>query len=285
MKIKQSIPALFASLLIISSCGNIKSPHHSNTQSDTLITNIVSLQKQIPLDETNQNTIEFKVRFDYPTADDSSRLANTMRSWINTILSHSDNFNTDDNGVPTTTFKGSLENGQTIANHYMQIFTKGASDDYQEYNSSYAYELNIRKLHESEKLLTCRAEAYCYLGGPHPNTSTDFASIRKSDGHILTWDDLFTKPNIKLVATMVKNRLAQIHKENGNTDAFDDFLMLSSDEFPLPSAGPCLTPSGIEFLYNEYEIAIYAYGTPTATFKISELKKYLKPDIMKLIEP
>ena len=47
---------------------------------------------------------------------------------------------------------------------------------------------------------------------------------------------------------------------------------------PLPITDPWITSNGVEFIYQQYEIAAYACGMPNVTLPLDALKELLTPE-------
>ena len=51
----------------------------------------------------------------------------------------------------------------------------------------------------------------------------------------------------------------------------------------LPEAEPYFTEEGLSFIYQQYEIAAYAYGMPSFTIPYDKVKKYLNVTGLRLL--
>lgn len=59
------------------------------------------------------------------------------------------------------------------------------------------------------------------------------------------------------------------------TESFEDRLLTDK---VMPNGNICITPTGINFVYNPYEIASYADGIITLFLPYSQMKDLLKPE-------
>lgn len=65
----------------------------------------------------------------------------------------------------------------------------------------------------------------------------------------------------------------------------DDLLMLPTPGYlPKPVSDPYLTKEGVVFVYQQYEIAPYAAGSPKFTLPYSEVKKYMTHTVLELLK-
>ncbi|MCF0198030.1 MAG: DUF4163 domain-containing protein [Bacteroidaceae bacterium] len=135
----------------------------------------------------------------------------------------------------------------------------------------YARDMTVSVLYEDDDYVTLQCQYYFYMGGAHGSTTNEFATFRRTDGHIMGWELLATMPDIQLRHT-IKQGLKGYFEATTDEELYENLLLLSDDEnidlfsdefFPLPITPPFLTDRGVEVLYQQYEITAYAYGMPT----------------------
>ena len=85
-------------------------------------------------------------------------------------------------------------------------------------------------------------------------------------------------------ANLVKNGL----KAYWNIDSDNKLKSYFLDEndfysVPLPECAPVFTGDGVMFVYNEYELAAYAYGRPSFTLSYPELEDYMMVTAKRLL--
>lgn len=64
---------------------------------------------------------------------------------------------------------------------------------------------------------------------------------------------------------------------------FKDALLINPDTLPLPASAPYFMPKGVNFDYQQYEIAPYAAGMPSCVLPYSVVKPMLTPEAAKLL--
>lgn len=143
--------------------------------------------------------------------------------------------------------------------------------------------LTIVKYAENDKFVTFVTSREMYLGGAHGSLLTGGMTFRKADGRRIGWD-VFTGKYDENFAGLVKDGL----KKYWNISSDEELRSCFLDEndyysIPLPECPPLFTPEGIEFVYNEYEIAAYAYGRPTFTIPYSEISDYMMVTARRLL--
>lgn len=141
----------------------------------------------------------------------------------------------------------------------------------------------IGKYAENDKYITYRVIHDMYLGGAHGSQMISGVTFRKSDGRRIGWD-VFTGKYDDNFADLVKNGLKEYWGISSDEELRSCFLD-ENDYYsiPLPECPPLFTAEGIEFVYNEYEIAAYAYGRPTFTVPYSEISDYMMVTAKRLL--
>ena len=138
---------------------------------------------------------------------------------------------------------------------------------------------------ETEKFITYTSEIYEYSGGAHGGESLSGGVFRKSDGRKFGWD-MFTANGKEKLRGMIKNRLKKnFFKVNSDVEFY---AMLLEEKarytFPLPETDPVCRPNGVEFIYQQYEIAPYAAVIPTCTLPYDSLENLFTVTMKPLIE-
>ena len=100
-------------------------------------------------------------------------------------------------------------------------------------------------------------------------------------------DKIKTKEFNELLKAGLKEYFQDVTDEgkNGMTDdELKDMLMDEQvNKLPLPGASPHFTDKGLEFIYQQYEIAAYCYGMPTFVIPFNKIKPYLSEAALELI--
>ena len=157
--------------------------------------------------------------------------------------------------------------------------------------------LQIELLENNKDYVTLVREYDIYTGGAHGSQLLDGVSFSKEDGTRLGWSLLDLSKKEDLVALLkegLKEYLSSPSDKIETDEQLMDHLLLMDDPdtpedelaagIPLPSREPYLSRNGLNFIYQEYEVAAYAYGRPDITIPLEKLsgmlselgKKYLK---------
>ena len=146
--------------------------------------------------------------------------------------------------------------------------------------------LQIQLLADTEKYVTLVREYDVYMGGAHGSQLLDGASFSKTTGERLGWSLLKITDRDALVA-LLKEGLKTYFSASGEKIETDEQLMeilqlyddpeTPEDEsaagVPLPATEPYLSRDGLNFIYQEYEVAAYAYGRPDVTIPMETLQE------------
>ena len=226
--------------------------------------------------EEDPTTAGCKVFIAAPLPNDSSALAHAVRQWINQELGE--------------TYTGDLADAQSMANFYGQAKTEEIKDNLNEYGdnietSQYCDYTQFAKAYETALLVTLTKNEYRYMQGAHDDAALSGASFRKADGLRLGWN-MFTQEGREKLRPLIRRTLMRRYFKIKNEDEFYDTLLIENADslFPLPETPPFCRANGIQFIYQEYEIAPYSAGMPQCTLPYSALDSLFAPLMQPLLE-
>ena len=182
-------------------------------------------------------------------------------------------------------WEGSCTDFDGMLNHYVSAlsatYTEMFSDGLD--GSDCMDNTSIVKYAENENYVTYFITHDLYLGGAHGSQMYSGMTFRKADGRRIGWD-VFTGKYDDNFANLVKNGL----KAYWNIDSDNKLKSYFLDEndfysVPLPECAPVFTGDGVMFVYNEYELAAYAYGRPSFTLSYPELEDYMMVTAKRLL--
>ena len=135
-------------------------------------------------------------------------------------------------------------------------------------------ESNAMSIVFNEKgLLSVGFGTYEYTGGAHGNHATSLVTYDLMQKKALTLKDVFLpkyeKTINKALANAARRQFNMKPNEPLSNNLFDNSIE-STNNF-------CITPKGILFLYNPYEIAAYAYGEIELFIPFEEIKSVVNP--------
>lgn len=109
-----------------------------------------------------------------------------------------------------------------------------------------------------------------YSGGAHPNGSLEYLNFDLKTGAELKLKDVLKANFLKDFSGYAEQKLYKEYEE-------EDDWFFEKGEFPL-TENFAITPGGLLFYFNSYEIASYAAGRQELFFTYKELEKYILPN-------
>lgn len=111
---------------------------------------------------------------------------------------------------------------------------------------------------------------YSYKGGPH-GIQTVSPIVFDKDGNIVTEDSLFADGWREPVAGILRQAVVSaMEKED------PELVELVEEELIVPNGNFSVSDSGMEWIFQPYEVGPYALGIVSATLSWKQLKPYLK---------
>ncbi|MDN5284571.1 MAG: hypothetical protein JWR38_845 [Mucilaginibacter sp.] len=140
------------------------------------------------------------------------------------------------------------------------------------------YELNsyAKVLTQDSSLATLEVGGYTYQGGAHGGSATFFINWNTKANKNLTLNDIFTdgyKDKLKAIAETIFRKDEKLSA----TASLADNYFFTDNKFAL-NDNFLITPTGLKFLYNQYEIKPYAAGTTTLVIPYSQITSLLRPN-------
>jgi len=195
----------------------------------------------------------------------------------------------------------------TVDRQYQELYRqkKEAFEDGFGYGIPYMYSLHISKLEESDTYVSYIANSEGFLGGAHGFATSTGITFRKSDGMQLgyqseynkeketyerTAQTLFINPDSPQLAALLKEGIRNYFQEYDQEVMTDEQLkdMLIGvediDRIPLPNTAPIFTSRGLNFTYQQYEIAPYAAGMINFSIAYDKVRPFLTDEAAEVIK-
>lgn len=248
-----------------------------------------------------------QLKADFPAEDDSSTVAQAVLAWLcDEVLSRcypsfegeliDSTFAVDADSPGLDTF------ADNVVTTYGRKGLKRLGDELREmanegYEGFFGNNLAIELAEQTDNYLTFTLEHDVYMGGAHGSQYHQGRSFRTTDGKAFTWKHFNAEMKPELIALLKKGLMAYFNEGADepitSETALLEMLMLYDDPdtpeneleygLPLPATDPWLTRDGIGFIYQEYEIAAYAFGRPVVTLPYSAVAQFLTPEGMTFI--
>ena len=246
------------------------------TKIDTQALNtLTSLSQITPADiKTRPLTIEdsvvlqgahgtIKIEADFPESGNFFVL-NNIREWMSEQMGG--------------TYEGDMENAAKMFDHYKKAtlsdFQENIIPDMLDIKDVECYkDMKFKKLQETDRYVTYLYTQEGFTGGAHGWYLMQGQTFRKSDGRRIDYD-IFRTESLDELADLVKDNIFSQYFESDAKEMENLLAMENNDYFPLPQAAPIFREDGVEFVYQQYEIACYAAGMPACVISYDLLEPF-----------
>jgi hypothetical protein len=207
---------------------------------------------------------KFTLEVDFPESGNFF-VINNIREWMSEQLGG--------------TYEGSMENGAKMFDFYktsvLQDFQQNIIPDMPKIKDISCYkDVKITKICETDRYVTYLYTQEGYAGGAHGWFVSEGQTFRKSDGRRIDYD-IFREEMKDELAELVKDNIFTQYFESDKNDMENLLTMENNDFFPLPQAAPIFREDGVEFVYQQYEIACYAAGMPSCVITYDLIEPFL----------
>ena len=128
-------------------------------------------------------------------------------------------------------------------------------------NSYLEETISFERIFENDSLVTFAVGIYEFWDGAHGGYYYEGRTFNKNTGHVYNLD-LLSKYDKKTLNNYMLKGLSEYFE--CPADEVSSWADISDvDNIPLPSASLYVTEKGINFIYQQYEIACYAAGMPS----------------------
>lgn len=203
-----------------------------------------------------------------------SLLADSVLQWIRSSLS-------------PDTLSGSSQNIGSASQLASGIIARERSDvrtDFPTMTSGAMFDFvaNSSPVCIAPQFTSYQTSVYRYRGGAHGRMYCINEIFVNSTGARLGWN-IFRAEALPDVLTLVSGGILNQYFD-GDTEMMAQSMLLETDRIPLPSQPPLFTPDGITFIYQQYEITVYAAGMPHCTVPYADLKPFMTASALELLD-
>lgn len=236
--------------------------------------------------EQKDSTLKCSVVVDYPSGDDS--LSVGVRRYVAGELARLFLPTMQEEDEPAAVFKGAKEDGKALVDFYGKLNFGYLKSQYNELKdlgiAGLSYDLSIRKTGETDRYLTYETSCYVFLGGAHGSAVCYPVNIVRSTGRVLaaTVDTLKQKALQPILRRGVKEYILKAENRKIKDRDLQNMLFVEHGIIPLPTTMPVLTPEGLRFVYQQYEIGPYALGMVEFTVPYADVKSCLTKEAAEL---
>ncbi len=131
-------------------------------------------------------------------------------------------------------------------------------------------------IRQDSSLTTLEISGYAFRGGAHGSSITTFINWNTKAQKGINLGDIFAA-NYKDKLTAVADTIFRKEEKLSNTASLANDYFFKDSKFAL-NENFLITPLGIKFLYNQYEIKPYAAGQTELFIPYAKIKTLLKPN-------
>lgn len=129
-------------------------------------------------------------------------------------------------------------------------------------------------VHQDSNLVAIEVSGYIFQGGAHGGTTTGFINWDTKTNRDLTLDDLLVDGyGTRLNA--IAEKIFRTNEKLSDTSSLAANYFFENDKFAL-NKNFLVTPIGLRFLYNQYEIKPYAAGQTELVIPYAQIKQLLR---------
>lgn len=136
--------------------------------------------------------------------------------------------------------------------------------------------LHTKVIRQTKEYICLAHEYYSYTGGAHGIYAIYYSTYDLKNEKKLALEDLLI-PDCQTELAAIGEELFREKEEISTSQSLEKDFFFEQGKFSLPE-NFTITPNGIKFLYNVYEIKPYAAGITTLTIPFDKLKKIIKSD-------
>lgn len=217
------------------------------------------------------------ITMDFPTKG-NPQLVRSIREWMAEQAESSDSV---DFASATDFMKDFNRSNEIIFKKTFGEDIIGDGDVPEDLSINFSRSMEFEKIFENDHFVTYLSKEDIYLGGAHGSYFVKGVTFRKSDGRRFGYDMLKGSSRDSIAALVTKN--LERYFGASNFEELKENLMLDEyvSQVPLPNNPPFLKGDTLMFVYQQYEIAAYAYGLPEAAIPLKDLKGLLSPSFVK----
>lgn len=272
-------------LLALGGCTSHAAKSGSAAEQDSVLQQTAFATDSIAFCEQKDSMLKCSVVVDYPSGDDS--LSVSVRRYVagELVRMYLPAMQEENGEAPV--YKGSMADGKALVDFYGNMNNVYLKAQYAELKvlgiAGLSYDLSIRKTYETDRYLTYETSCYVFLGGAHGSAVSYPVNIVKATGKgLATIDTLKQKALLPILRRGVKEYISKAENRKIKDSDLQNMLFVEHGIIPLPATVPVLTPEGLRFVYQQYEIGPYALGMVEFTVPYADVKSCLTQEAAEL---
>lgn len=148
----------------------------------------------------------------------------------------------------------------------------------------YECDCHLQRVFTSSKCWVYVSSNYVYLGGAHGGvTGSGYMTFKKADGSLLS--GIIDSSHTEAMQPLIIKGLMDYFAEEVKTEEelFGYLFVEQGDIIPLPSYEPFPNEDGLNFVYQQYEIAPYAAGMPGFSIPWGDVAPFLSAEAAEIL--
>ncbi|WP_169927070.1 DUF3298 and DUF4163 domain-containing protein [Mucilaginibacter auburnensis] len=131
-------------------------------------------------------------------------------------------------------------------------------------------------LRQDSSLTTLEVSGYSYQGGAHGGSVTTFINWNTKSNKSVTLSDILIN-NYQPELNKIAEKIFRSQEKLSDTSSLANDYFFANDKFALNN-NYSITPLGLRFFYNQYEIKPYAAGTTELFVPYKNIRSLLRPN-------
>ena len=245
---------------LLYACGDtVRNPTKPDVAKDTLVYTYKTLKQRAHDCGNKPDSACTVVKITYPEFKDAPILNDKLKKQLVVSSSGAEKPDTSFTNFATSFIKGYEEDKKTAERTYM----------------FYTVDTKSTVIRQDSSLTTLQSQIYTYTGGAHGNTYIGFINwdTKKKQGVFL--NDIMN-PGYRVKLTAIAEKIFRKNENLTDTSSLKADYFFKDAKFSL-NDNFLITPLGLRFLYNQYEIKPYAAGTTDLLIPYDKIKSLLKP--------
>lgn len=244
-----------AILLIITAC-NWDKPHvqHPDITKDTLNYKYETFKQRADDCGNKPDSGCTVIKITYPIFSNQPALNDTVIAHLTNLFQVS-----EDKGKSLT----------QLAKQFMETYHKDKR------HLPYTLLSQAQVVRQDSDLVTLELSGYNFMGGAHGNSINTFINWNTAENAPVQLADILTGDYEKPL-NIIAEKIFRQQEHLSDTASLKTDYFFSDGRFRL-NHNFMITPTGIRFLYNQYEIKPYAAGQTNLVVPYSQIKSLLKP--------
>jgi hypothetical protein len=173
---------------------------------------------------------------------------------------------------------------QKYASQFVSVYEQGR-DDPAVKGKIFTVKSGAKVVRQDSSLITLQIGGYMYQGGAHGSTITYLYNWNTKANRVIKLNDIFNA-GYEAKLNEIADTIFRKNENLSDTASLAQNYFFKNNQFAL-TKNFMITPMGLRFLYNQYEIKPYAAGQTELLVPYTKIKSLLKPNtvISQYIKP